>query len=295
MTAARARLALPCAPRRESPHFVDASQSLVVRHVNVSFVETHGDHLEYDVHGDADRPALLLLHALGSSLAMWDTQLARLAPHFRIVRCSLRGHGGSRGAVPGEPDVAAFAADTLAVLDALDIERAHWCGLSFGGMIAMWAAAHAPGRVARLVLSNTTPWMGPARNWDERIALVRARGLAPLADATMERWFTPDFRAREAAAVARIRGIFLATDPQGYIAACGAIRDMDQRSQLTSIRAPTIVISGSKDTGTPATLGAQLCSAIDGARHVVLDAAHLSCIEAADAWAAAAIAHLGTN
>lgn len=263
-------------------------------------VDTGRIRLEYDQHGAADRPALLLLHALGSSLAMWDAQLPRLAPHFRVLRCSLRGHGGSRsrdatvntGASDG---IATFADDACALLDALGVARAHWCGLSLGGMVAMWAAAQRPDRVTRLILSNTAPWMGPAAAWTQRIEVVRAQGLAPLADATMERWFTAAFREREAAEVARIRGIFLATDPSAYVTACEAIRAMDQRAQLGAIRAPTLVIQGTKDAGTTPETAAALRASIAGARLVTVDAAHLSCIEAAEPWAAATLAHLGMD
>lgn len=255
-------------------------------------VAVRGGRLEYSCMGARDRPAVLLLHALGSSLAMWDAQAARLADEFFVVRYSMRGHGGSTIDGLQPLDLDALVRDACAVLDALAIERAHWCGLSIGGMTAMWAARHHGARVDRLVLANTAAHLPPAALWSERAALVQARGLAPLVDATLERWFTAGFRAREAQEVARIRAIFLATDPAGYASACGAIRDMDQRAGLAAIRAATLVIAGAHDSGTTPAHAAELSNAIAGARLVALPAAHLSNIEAAEAFNAAVMAQL---
>ncbi|MGE3665211.1 MAG: 3-oxoadipate enol-lactonase [Steroidobacteraceae bacterium] len=251
--------------------------------------------LEYECEGDAGRPPLLLLHALGSSLAMWDTQVAALAPHFHVVRYSMRGHGSSPFAGTPALDLHALAHDACAVLDRLGIERAHWCGLSLGGMVAMHAASRFPGRVARLALANTTAHFPTASAWSERMALVRERGLAPLADPTMTRWFTPDFHAREPGEVARIRQIFLGTDPAGYVAACAAIRDMDLRDELSRIRAPTLVLAGAADASLPVAHATDLQSGIAGARLLTLEAAHLSNIEARAAFTAALLAHFGLS
>lgn len=258
----------------------------------MSTVDIFGGRLHYECLGERGRPPLLLLHALGSSLAMWDSQVARFAEHFFVVRLSMRGHGESAIDAFYELDIDALAGDAIAVLDALDIERAHWCGLSIGGMTAMWAAQRSPARVDRLVLANTAAHMPPTEEWTRRIAIVRESGMAPLADAAMERWFTPDFRRQEPAEIARIRRIFLATDPNGYAAACAAIRPMDQREGLAAIQASTLVITGKQDTGTPPARAAELSNAIPDAKLVTLEAAHLSNIEAEDPFTDAVLAHL---
>ncbi len=248
-------------------------------------LQAPGGALHYECHGGRDRAALLLLHALGSSLAMWDDQISRLARHFHVIRYSMRGHGESL--IDGAPDldIDALASDACAVLDALAIPRAHWCGISLGGMTAMRVARRFPERVDRLVLANTAVNLPPPSIWTERMALVREHGMAPLADATMERWFTTTFRRRDPGAVAGIRSIFLATRPQGYAAACAVLRDVDLRADLPFIRAPTLAIAGAHDAGTP--------PVIPGAQIVMLDAAHLSNIEARDSFTAAVLAHLG--
>jgi len=254
-----------------------------------------GGSLDYQCQGDPQRPPLLLLHALGSSLAMWDAQATVFAAHFHVIRYSLRGHGASTGTGAPEMDLGAIAGDACALLDALDVGRAHWCGLSLGGMVAMQVASHAPERVARLVLASTTAHFPPPASWSERIALVRTQGLAPLAEATMARWFTASFRQREAGEVARIRRQFLATDPAGYAAACAAVRDMDLRARLPAIQAPTCLIAGAADAALPPERMAALQGAMADAKLVILDASHLSNIEARDAFNAAVLAHLGVN
>lgn len=258
-------------------------------------VRVPGGTLDYECHGEPHDPSLLLLHALGSSLAMWDLQIPRLARHFHVVRYSLRGHGAANIAGAQDLDIDALAGDACTVLDTLGIARAHWCGLSLGGMTAMRVARRFPERVDRLVLASTAAHMPPPESWVQRIALVRERGMAPLADATMERWFTPAFRQHDPDEVARIRRIFLATDPQGYAAACTAIRDMDQRADLPHIRAPTLVIAGARDTGIPPARAEELRAAIADARLTTLNAAHLSNIETRNDFTAAVLAHLGVT
>lgn len=255
-------------------------------------IAVFGGTLEYECSGDPGRPALLLLHALGSSLAMWDAQAHHYFEEFFVVRYSMRGHGGSTIDCLQELDVDALARDACAVLDHLAIDRAHWGGLSIGGMTAMWAAQHYAARVNRLVLASTAAQMPPPDLWAERIAQVLAQGVDALADAALERWFTAGFRARETREVARIRGIFTTTDPLGYASACCAIRDMDQRAGLATILAPTLVICGAHDPGITPAHAAELSGQIANARLVALPAAHLSNIEAEDAFNAAVMAHL---
>jgi 3-oxoadipate enol-lactonase len=251
--------------------------------------------LEHECRGDPRHPPLLLLHALGSLLAMWDAQVAAFAAHFHVIRYSMRGHGASPMSGPAAPSIESIAADACALLDALRIRRSHWCGLSLGGMVAMEVASHAPERVDRLVLANTVAHFPPRETWSGRIATVRAQGMAPLADATMDRWFTPSYHERSPQEVERIRRLFLATDPSGYAAACAAIRDMDLRADLASIAAPTLVIAGAADAAMPPARMAELQRAIPGAALVTLDASHLSNVEAGSAFTAAVLAHLGVS
>jgi 3-oxoadipate enol-lactonase len=249
-----------------------------------TFVEREGARLSYTVSGRSHAPALLLLNALGTSSEIWAPQLARLEKQFRVIRFDARGHGKSvlPDGPPAPCSMADLAADALAVLDAARVPRAHWCGVSLGGMVAMWVAAHHPERVQRLVLACTTAWMPPPEAWDERIAKVRAEGMAPMAEAVAGRWFTEGFRKQSPDVVERILAQVRATQPRGYAEACAAIRDMDQRGSLGSITAPALVIAGAQDPGTTLEHAEALVAGIAGSDLAVLDAAHLASVEQAD-------------
>ena len=179
-------------------------------------------HVQID--GPQSAPALLLLHSLGTDGRVWEPQAAALADSFRVIRPDLRGHGLSV-ATPGPGSIARLAQDALAVLDALGVGQAHVGGLSIGGMVAQQLAAAAPGRVASLVLCDTAMAIPPPAFWRERAAIVRARGMAAIADAVVGRWVTP--ASLGAAATEGLRMMLLRTDPEGYAAAAEAIAAAD--------------------------------------------------------------------
>jgi len=231
-------------------------------------------------------PALLLINSLGSALGMWDDQFEALSSRYELIRYDARGHGKSTTGAQTEVTLEQLANDALAVLDACGIARAHVCGLSLGGMTSMQIALQAPDRVLKLVLSNTTTYMPPRETWQSRIETVAKQGMEPLADGTMERWFTPQFRAQSPDQVARVREMFVATDPKGYAACCAAIRDMDLREQIGSITAKTMVIAGLRDSGTPVAQAEHIHAKIAESTLVTLDAAHLSNIERAAEYTA---------
>jgi 3-oxoadipate enol-lactonase len=242
--------------------------------------------IHYEVQGATEAPALLLLHSLGVDLGMWDPQMADFLQHFRVIRYDVRGHGRSSvGAADCSIEI--LAQDAMAILDAEQIVKAHWCGLSLGGMTAMWAASHRPERVARLALCNTSAHLPPAALWHSRMELVRREGMRAIAPAVIERWFTASFRSLQPEKVARIEGMLEATPAEGYAAACGAIAEMNQLSDIRRIAAPTLVICGAEDPATPLAHSAALCDAIADSRLVVLPAAHLSNVERPQDFSAA--------
>jgi 3-oxoadipate enol-lactonase len=239
--------------------------------------------LHHDVHGPRDAPALLLGGSLGTTLRMWDGQLA-LAGRLRLVRFDHRGHGASP-VPPGPYEIADLARDVLALMDHLGLERASFAGLSIGGMVGMWLGANAPERLDRLVLLCTAAHMPPAEVWRDRAAAVRAAGSTePIADAVVERWLTPAFAAEHPEVLAGLRAMLTASPPDGYAACCGAIERMDLRPLLARIAVPTLVVSGSDDLSTPPEKQAAIAAAVPGARHeVVAPAAHVAAVEQADA------------
>jgi 3-oxoadipate enol-lactonase len=235
--------------------------------------------LNYIVEGPEDAPVLVLSNSLGTSLEMWDDQAPVLGRRFRLLRYDTRGHGRSP-APPGPYAIGDLGGDVVRLLDRLGIERASFCGLSVGGMTGMWLAAEAPERVERLVLLCTSAMLGPKGVWDERIATARGRGMAALVDGVIERWFTPAFRSENPGIVEKMAGTLRETDPEGYAGCCAAIRDMDLRDRLPSIKAPTLVVSGAEDPATPPEHGRLIRDAIPGSRfEVVPDAAHIANVE----------------
>ncbi len=238
----------------------------------------NGD-LNHRLAGPADAPILVLSNSLGTSLEMWEGQLPPLAERLCVLRYDQRGHGSSP-APPGPYTVADLAADALALLDRLGIERARWCGTSLGAMTGMWLAINHPERIDRLALCCTSPCLGPPEMWAERAATVRSDGMEAILDAQLDRWFTPEFRASGAEAVERTRRGLLAASPDGYASCCEAIAEFDVRAELGSIPAPTLVIAGADDQATPPDHGRLIADSIDGARFVLVEGArHLAGIE----------------
>jgi 3-oxoadipate enol-lactonase len=247
--------------------------------------------LHIDLQGAEGNPVLLLSNSLGTRLDMWAPQVEALASRYRVVRYDSRGHGRS-SAPAGDYTIERLGRDAVAILDALNVSRARFCGLSMGGMVGMWLGTHVPERIETLVLANTAAWMGPPEVWQARIEAVLRDGMSAVTDAVIERWFTPGFRAAAPETVQGIAGMLLATPPAGYAGCCAAIRDMDQRQSLGIIRAPVLVIGGTHDPSTPLAKAQEIADAIAGARLVALDAAHLSNVEQAEAFTAALIEFL---
>ena len=241
----------------------------------MSTIDNNGARLYYELEGRDDAPLLVLSNSLGTTLDMWAPQMPALLQHFRVLRHDARGHGRS-DVTPGPYTVAQLGADVVALMDHLGIGRAHFCGLSMGGMIGMWLGTHHAQRLDRLVLCNTAAKIGTPDTWNPRIAKVDAEGMASIVDIVLERWFTAGFRQRAPEQVAIVRDMLLNTAPAGYSANCAAVRDMDQRADIASIAVPTLVIAGTHDGSTPAADGRAVANAVPGARYVELDAAHLS-------------------
>lgn len=235
------------------------------------------------IDGSSEAPALVFCNSLSSDLSMWDDQVSDLAQDYRVIRYDGRGHGGSVVS-PGPYTLDQLGRDAVGILDALGVERAHWCGVSLGGMVGMWMLTHARERVGRAVLANTAAYMGPADLWNGRIAQARDGGMGALVEPTIQRWFPPEYRKSAPATMDRMRAMILATPAEGFQACCAAIRDMDQRETIRTIENETLVIIGSKDPATTPADGELIHARISGSRKLVLDAAHISNVEQAEAF-----------
>ncbi len=257
----------------------------------MSFIKFDGVQIHYRFDGPADAPVLVLSNSLGTNLTMWDPQVPAFAPHFRVLRYDTRGHGLSTVA-PGPYTIEMLSREVIGLLDGFGVQKAHFCGLSLGGMIGLWLGIHAADRLNRLVLCNTAALIGTAETWNARIAKVRESGMSVIASAVIERWFTSAFAARKPAIFESMRQMLAQSPAEGYIASCAAVRDMDARAAVSCVQVPTLIISGSRDLATPPADGRFLTKQIRGARYVELEAAHLSNIEAATEFTEAVLQFL---
>ncbi|AGW94866.1 MULTISPECIES: bifunctional 3-oxoadipate enol-lactonase/4-carboxymuconolactone decarboxylase PcaDC [Cupriavidus] len=252
------------------------------------YLDHAGARLFYTVDGPESAPAILFSNSLGTNHTMWDPQAAALAGRFRVVRYDTRGHG--RSTAPGDAfSVEQLGHDVIAILDALGIGQAVFCGLSMGGLTGMWLGIHAPERFSRIVLANTAAKIGNADGWNTRIDTVLRDGMAVMVAPSVERWFTPGFAATADRALDGLRSVLAGLDPRGYAASCAAVRDADFRQGVSSITVPVLVIAGSQDPSTSAQEGRSLADAIPGARFVELPAAHISSFEQPGRFTAALI------
>lgn len=245
-------------------------------------IHANGIDIRYDIAGEG--PWLLLSHSLATDLSLWDDQMASLTARFRVLRYDTRGHGGS--SAPDHPyDFPLLAADVIGLMDVLDVRKAHFVGISMGGMITQHVALTAPERIDRLVLVSTTSGYPPEARamWGDRIAAVRANGMEPLVAPTLERWFTPAWRQAHPDVMTRIGALIRATPAAGYIGSGQAIATLDTTSRLSGLRCPTLVIAGAEDAGTPPAMGRKIAEQIPGARFESIDSAsHLCNVEQAE-------------
>lgn len=242
-------------------------------------IAADGTRIHYRVEGRADRPAVLFSHSLGVTLETWDAQVRALAGDFRVLRYDARGHGGS-DAPGGLYEMGLLARDALAVLDAEAIDSAHLVGLSMGGMVGMWVGTHAPQRLRKLVLANTTAHIPLRDMWTSRIEAALRDGMDGIAAPTLNRWLGNDFKSAHPEQVEAVIATMRAMSPTGYAGCCGALREADQRETVALIRAPTLVITGSADLATTAAVAEALAAAIPNATSTVIaGAGHLSNIE----------------
>ncbi len=240
--------------------------------------------------GPPAAPVLVLGNSIGTTRAVWDPQAAALGARFRLLRFEYPGHGGSP-APPGPYSIGDLAGGVLALLDDYQIESVSYCGISLGGMVGIWLAAHAPQRITALGLCCTSAYLDLA--WAERAALVRSRGMGPIADQAAGRWFTAAFQQREPATVAAVVASIRDVDPEGYAGCCDAIGGMDQRAALMSISAPTLVIAGAEDPATPPWHGAVIAAGIAGSwLRVIRGASHLANVSQPGEVTAALLSHL---
>ena len=255
-------------------------------------ITANGIDVHYRVEGEG--PWVTLSHSLACNLDMWEEQARILARNHKVLRYDTRGHGQS-SAPPGAYTLEELADDAKALLDALDIKRTHWVGLSMGGMIGQMFALRYPGVLQSMVLADTTSRRAPdaAKLWGERIRIAREQGMGPLVETTLARWFTEPYRKSHKEVVGHIAHGISATPVLGYIGCCEAIAKIDVTDRLHEIKCPTLVIVGEQDQGTPPAMARQIHENLPGSElQIIPAAAHLSNIEQSQVFTEAVLGFL---
>lgn len=249
-------------------------------------IRVNNHHVSCQLSGPEEAATVCLSHSLACSGVMWEPQVPALAGRFRVLRYDTRGHGDSE-ATPPPYDLDGLADDVVAMLDALEIERVHWVGLSMGGMIGQNLALRHAGRLLSLVLCDTLSVISDEGQpiWADRIETAKREGMAPLCEPTLARWFTPAYLEIDPPGLKSIRSQILNTPVTGYVGCCEAIRRIDYIDRLDRIRLPTHVIVGADDPATPPAEAQAIQRQIDGSSLVIIDnAAHLSNVEQPEAF-----------
>ena len=243
-------------------------------------INANGIGIRYELEGSRSAPVVVMSHSLAANVGMWDDQMPVLSD-YRVLRYDTRGHGGT-DAPEGEYTLELLADDLFALLDVLEIDQAHFVGLSMGGMVGQTAALKDPGRFLSLSLCDTSSRIpADARElWGERIEAARSGGMESLIESTIDRWFSRAFRAAEPERVERVLEMIRTTPVAGYCGCCAAIRNLDLTDRLSAIKLPTLLIVGEDDPGTPVAAHEVIRDQIEGARLVVIkDALHFSNVE----------------
>ncbi|MEG0920018.1 MAG: 3-oxoadipate enol-lactonase [Comamonas sp.] len=239
-----------------------------------------------DLQGDENAPVLVLSNSLGTTLEMWDAQAATFSKQYRVLRYDTRGHGASV-ANHGPYCFSQLGGDVLAILDALSVEHAHFCGISMGGLTGLWLGVNAGPRMRSITVANSAAKIGVEAAWLERAAQVRANGVAgmqALADSSPSRWFSEGFIAAQPAIVQRAQNWIAATNPEGYASCCEALAREDLRAAINTIATPTLLIAGSADPVTTLADAEAMHAAIAGSELAAVPASHLSNLEAPQAF-----------
>lgn len=237
----------------------------------------------YKISGTPNSPVLVFSNSLGADMGMWDELIPFLLPYFRVLQYDTRGHGGSE--VTENPyTIDVLGSDVIALLDELKIDKVYFCGLSMGGLIGQWLGINHPDRILKLIISNTDAKIGTTEIWNDRINTITKEGMQVIADGTMERWFTDDFRKNNPNRIAEIKAVFVKNNALGYANSCAAVRDADFRKDLHKISAETLVITGNEDAVTNVEQAKELIKNIPNSNLEILTARHLSSTELPEAY-----------
>ncbi|SIS43253.1 4-carboxymuconolactone decarboxylase /3-oxoadipate enol-lactonase [Zobellia uliginosa] len=232
----------------------------------------------YKIQGTPNSPVLMFSNSLGATMEMWDELVPYLLPYFRVLQYDTRGHGQSES-TKGPYSIEQLGNDVIDLLNELNIDKVHFCGLSMGGLIGQWLGINHPERLNKLIISNTDSRIGTVESWNERIKTITENGMTSIVEGTMEKWFTDGFRKNKTSRVAEMTTMFLANKPAGYAACCAAIGAADFREVVKTISLETLIITGDEDVVTNVAAAQKIQKEIPGAKMKVFHARHLPSTE----------------
>ena len=239
--------------------------------------------INYATFGDISKPALIFSNSLGTNYTMWQQQFNHFKHDFFVICYDTRGHGASSSPI-GSYSIEQLGQDVINLLDHLSINQAAFCGISMGGLTGQWLAIHHPQRFNHVIVCNTAAKVGQENAWLDRAALVREQGLMPIASTAASRWFTLPFIQSQTPLVETLSNDLAASSAEGYASCCEALAKADLREQLTQISIPVLIIAGIQDPVTTVVDGQFMLERIPNAKMVEINAAHISNIEAPNAF-----------
>jgi 3-oxoadipate enol-lactonase len=262
---------------------------------NQFFTTRDGCRIAYRIDGADDRPVLALANSIATNLHMWDRSVSALSRSFRLLRYDMRGHGAS-DAPPGAYSLDRLGRDVIELLDAVQVSRVHFLGLSLGGFVGQWLGIYAPERIDRLILSNTASYLASELPFDELIRTVLAApDMTAIADTFLHNWFPASMLTQSNAIVEEFRTMVLTTPPPGLAGCYAALRDADLRRTIALITAPTLVIGGQDDTVTRASHSEAIAAAIPNATLALLPGVHILNVELAERFVSTVLSFLQSN
>jgi 3-oxoadipate enol-lactonase len=252
-------------------------------------IAANGAEFNCRIDGPEGAPWIVFSHALANNLTLWDDVVDGLKDRYRILRYDQRGHGQTP-ATPGPYSFPMLIADAVGLIDAVGADKVHWVGLSIGGMIGYGLGIHHPDRLRSIIACDSRPDAPPdyAAYFQYRIDTAAAKGMDGVVEPTIERWFTPETRAKNPPVLDRVRAMIRSTDPVGHAGCCEALKTLAFGPDLHRITVPTLILGGAKDKGAPPEALKEAASKIKGAEHVVIpDAGHITALENPEAFMAA--------
>ena len=250
-------------------------------------VDNEGVSIAWQSFGGGDRPVIVFSHSLGLDSSTWRPQVEALAGDFRIVLVDTRGHGNSTMSSDSFT-LDHLAGDVLAAATGAGADRFHFCGISMGGQIALWAAINRPERLLSIVVANTAARIGAEQSWGERAAAIRSGGMTSISEAAKGRFFSPDFRSRRPEWFEGTIATLESCNPDAYIACCEMLGHLDLTTDVAAVSLPTLIIAGDLDPTASVAQARWLQEQIEGSELEVLEgAAHLSSLDRAEDFTAA--------